>query len=116
MNVEKRISVLRRRRRVALENYAKAVREATADLDVKLERIDARLGQLEVWAQDPVVLVRNGPGPAVEVYHGAARPCGKVNPVMVEQGRFDEMPLGEAVSNGLRPCSACARQLTDGAA
>lgn len=110
-DLKQRITRLQRQRRKALEKHADAVRTATAELDNVLERVDRRLDQLKTWAHDPPVLVRNGPGPAVEVYHSLDDPCGKVNPVMVEAGRFDVMPLGEAVNRGLRPCSACGSQL-----
>lgn len=114
--VQQRIGKLKSRRRVALERHADAVRAATEQLDATLARVDAQLQQLESWRNDPVVYVRTGPGPPVEVYHSSGQPCGKVNPVMVEAGRFESIPVGEAVARSLRPCTACAIGIRIGAA
>ena len=114
--LEKRAARLRGRRLSAYRQHAAAVRSATEALDAILATIDSQLQQLEKWSTDPIVLVRNTPGPAVVVFHGADAPCGKVNPVMVRQGRFEEMRLGEAVEKGLRACTACASELRPGEA
>lgn len=34
------------------------------------------------------MLVRTGPGPAVEIFHDAERPCGRVSPHAVAKGKF----------------------------
>jgi hypothetical protein len=115
-SVEQRIRKLRTRRSRALERHADAVRTATEQLDATLSQVDAQLQQLETWRNDPVVFVRTGPGPTVEVFHSSEQPCGKVNPVMVEAGRFESVPVGEAVARGLRPCTACAIGIHTGAA
>jgi hypothetical protein len=58
--------------------------------------------------EDPAVLVRQSPGPRVEIYHSAASPCGRAS----NRGSFKKVLLGEALDTGLRPCSACAFWLT----
>lgn len=109
--LDERKQALYRRRREAHKQHSDVVRSATEELDLELVEINAQLKKLKDLALDPLVLVRISPGPAVEVYHSSQNPCGKVNPTMVDRGRFNEMPLGEALSLGLRPCTACAAGL-----
>lgn len=109
-SVETRIKALKVRRSRAYIKHAGAVRDAQQALDSELEDIEVQLRRLEKAAKEPRVLVRNTPGPKVTVFHSAVSPCGKVNPDMVKAGRFDEMPLSDALSRGLE-AHGCAAAL-----
>lgn len=100
-----------------LEEYERLLRAreaAVRDAVSKLARVDKRLQVLDTKLKrhkgtkgQPTVLVRVSPGPTVEIFHSAERPCGRVG----VRANFDEVMLGEAVRRGLRGCSACAWNL-----
>lgn len=108
--VEARIKALKLQRQRAYVRHEKAVRAAQERFHAELQEITAKLATLEKAAKEPRVLVRNGPGPEVNVYHSAEKPCGKVNPDMVKVGRYDELPLSEALDRGLK-AHGCARRI-----
>lgn len=95
----------------AHRQYRRAVVAAGRTLTTKLDAIKAELAKLDRYENDPEVLVRNGPGPAVEIFHAAGDYCRRVTAAAVARGRYDRMFLGEALERGLRPCSACAEHL-----
>ena len=53
------------------------------------------------------VLVRRTPGPTVEVFHSAGRPCGRVRRKGGSLGAFKITSYSRALKQGLRACSAC---------
>lgn len=78
----------------------------------QLHDLDEQRVRLRRRDRDPEVLVRTGPGPAVEIYHSAQEPCRRVHPEAVKQGKYERLLLREASEDReLRPCTACAAHL-----
>lgn len=71
-------------------------------------RLNADIDRHKGRREDPSVLVRQSPGPRVEIYHSASDPCGRAS----NRNSFKKVLLGEALDAGLRACSAYAFWLT----
>jgi hypothetical protein len=99
----KRLEQLLRRKERQLNQAGAALRRARQDIASTNEEIDLHRGR----RGQPWVLKRTTPGPRVEIYHSADHPCGRA----VNRASFKRIPLGEAVDQGLRPCTACAWDL-----
>src|SRR5687768_16600749 len=78
----------------------------------EIESADAELDRLREERGEPNVLVRQSPGPRPEIFHNAPRPCRRVRSGD-RAANFRLLPLGQALSRGLRPCSACAAHLDE---
>lgn len=108
---DERLAALAARELQGYKNFEAAVRRARRGLKQVLERVERERALLVERREDPEVLVRTGPGPAVEIFHDAERPCGRVKPRALAQGKFARRFLGDVLEEELRPCSACATGL-----
>ena len=96
----------RRRDLEQVKRQAAAVVDRISRAEEVLEKDESEfrehLGELIGMRDDPTVLVRDY-GSYQKAYHSEERPCGWVGDLW----RYKTLLLGEALSQGLRPCSAC---------
>ena len=80
---------------------AKLASSAVENYERRLQSISRRRQHYTHSAQEPIVLVRRGPGPEAKVFHPEDSLCGWRNPA-----KSDRMLLSEAKTRGLRLCSS----------
>lgn len=106
-----RMRQLDRRELDAFRSSDQEIAATRKKLRRKVDTINAERERLAGREDEPEVLVRTGPGPAVEIFHDAGNYCGRVSPSAVARGRYERVLLFEALDDGLRPCTACAGHL-----
>jgi hypothetical protein len=84
---------------------------SVGSLNGKLRRIETAREALAGREDEDEVLVRNTPGPIVEIFHAATDYCGRVSAEAIRRGKYDRLFISEALDRELRPCSACATHL-----
>ncbi len=108
---EDRMRALANREETAYRTHHAAISAAQKALERKLRRIEALRKELARRTDEAEVLVRNSPGPRVEIFHSATEYCGRVNAAAVKRDKYDRLFISEALERDLRPCSACATHL-----
>jgi len=100
---EKRLASLLSQELGAGEQLHRAVKWATDAYESSRARLDAERKKLEGLKDEPVVVVRRGPGPRPTVFHREDRSCGW------RPSSDDRMFMSEGFARGLKGCKLCAR-------
>lgn len=108
---EDRMGEFAAREQSAYQVHYKAISDAQKKLGRKLKGIETEREAIAGRTDEAEVLVRNSPGPTVEIFHAATGHCRRVNASAIRRGRYDRLFLSEALERDLRPCSACATHL-----
>lgn len=105
---ERRARALLDEERSAASSLHRSLRRATDTYEDARKQLDQRRKDLDAMKDDPIVLVRRGPGPKPTVYHAVGGSCGW-RPL--PPGR-EPLFLSEAKKAHLGPCSAqsCRRE------
>ncbi len=99
---EKRLANLLSQEQGAGEQLHRAVKRATEAYEGVRARLDADRRKLEGLKDEPVVVVRRGPGPHPTVFHREDRACGW------RPSSGERMFMGEGFARGLKGCKSCA--------
>lgn len=108
---DERMRALAAKEQTAYRTHHSAISAAQKALNGKLRRIEAAREALAGRDDEDEVLVRNTPGPTVEIFHAATDYCGRVSAQAIRRGKYDRLFISEALDRDLRPCSACASHL-----
>jgi hypothetical protein len=100
--VERRLEELLREERAASGHFHQVVKQATKAYEDRRQRLDAKRASIERRSDEPVVIVRKGPGPAPTVFHRTDKDCGW------KPSAGEHLFLSEALDRGLQGCSSCA--------
>jgi hypothetical protein len=100
--VEGRLAEVLKAERAAGERYRRAVTQATKEYEARQTQLDAEREKIERLRDEPVVIVRVGPGAPSRVFHRTDRQCGW------KPSDFERLFLSEALARGLHGCYSCA--------